>query len=398
MTLEGKQIVLGVTGSIAAFKACALVRLLREKKSGVKVILTENGARFITPLALSTLSGNRVYGSMFDSPSEYDPRHISLAGSCDLLLIAPASANIIGKLSGGLADDLLTTLALAVRAPVMLAPAMNTFMYENTAVVENIRRLSERGFILVEPEEGRLACGPGGKGRLPEPEAIVKEVEKAFTPQNLAGANVLVTAGPTREPVDAVRHISNPSSGKMGYEIAAAAWKRGAKVTLISGPVFLPEPRGVNTVRVDTAREMRKAVMERYGTADALVMAAAVSDFRPETPSTEKIDKNSASTTISLVRNPDILEELGSRKGNKVLAGFSMETGAHTERALSKLKAKNLDFIVSNDISAAGAVFGSDTNIISIIDKSGSKKDYPKMTKAEAADIITDKTAELLNA
>lgn len=396
MPLEGKKILLGVTGGIGAYKACLLTRLLREAKSDVKVVLTENGARFITPLTLSVLSGNRVYESMFQTAPEHDIRHISLADWCDLLLVAPASANFIGKLAAGLADDLLSTIALAVRAPVIVAPAMNAGMYENHAVSGNMRTIVERGIIMVDPGEGALACGREGIGRLAEPATILEEVEKVFTGKNLAGANILVTAGPTREPVDAVRHISNPSSGKMGYEIAKAAWRRGAETTLVSGPVCLPAPRGVETLRVNTAQEMKSAVLERYEKADAVVMAAAVSDFRPESPSTNKIGKSAASAIIKLAPNPDILEELGRNKGNRVLAGFSMDTGPAREKALSKLKKKNLDFIVSNDLSAPGAGFGSDTNIISIFDKNGSRKDYPEMPKADAAGIILDRIAGAL--
>lgn len=396
MVLEGKNVVLGVTGSIAAYKACYLIRMLKSRGAGVKAVMTENAGKFIAPLSLSTVSGGPVYTSMFRENPEWDMQHISLAESCDLLLVAPASANAIAKLSLGLADDLLSTLALAVKCPVVIAPAMNDAMYENPATAGNLQNLKKRGVIIVEPEEGELASGKTGKGRLAAIEAISDETEKALYEKTLSGRNILVTAGPTREPVDAVRCISNPSSGKMGYEIAKAAWLRGARVTLISGPADIPPPRGAGLIRVETALQMRAAVFENFTRADAVVMAAAVSDFRPESPSKEKIAKESASRDLKLERNPDILKELGEKKEGRVLAGFSMDTAGHDKKALEKLKSKNLDFVVSNDISAAGAGFGCDTNIISIIDRDGVKKDYPMMRKSEAAGIIMDRVAGLL--
>ncbi len=396
MVLEGKTVVLGVTGSIAAYKACALARMLRSRGAVVKAVMTQNAEKFITPLTLSTVSGGPVYTSMFRDSKEWDMQHISLAESCGLLLVAPASANAIAKLSLGLADDLLSTLALAVRCPVLIAPAMNDAMYENPATARNLENLRKRGVIIVGPEEGELASGKTGKGRLASLDEISDEAEKVFCEQTLSGRNILVTAGPTREPVDAVRHISNPSSGKMGYEIAKAAWLRGARVTLISGPANIPPPRGAGIIRVETALQMRAAVFENYEQADAVVMAAAVSDFRPESPSKEKIAKESASMNLRLERNPDILKELGEKKEGRILAGFSMDTAGHGEKALEKLKSKNLDFVVSNDISASGAGFECDTNIISIIDREGLKKDYPMMRKSEAAGIIMDRVAGLL--
>lgn len=398
MRLEGKRIILGVTGSIAAYKACGLIRMFRGEGASVSAVLTESGEKFITPLTLATLTGNPVYTSMFRDPSEFRMHHISLAEACDLLIIAPASANTISKLSQGLADNLLTTLALAVKSPVIIAPAMNDAMYENPVMSENVGRLKARGFNIVEPQEGRLASGKTGRGRLAEAGHIFMEAERAFVPACLEGRNLLVSAGPTREPLDAVRFISNPSTGRMGFEVARAARLRGARVVLVSGPSCLAPPPGVLLIRVKTAREMRTAIFENFETADAAVMAAAVSDFRPAETSEGKLRKESASTDLKLSLNPDILREMGERKAGRVLAGFSMDTSECHERAYAKLKAKNLDFIVSNDISIPGSGFEAETNIISIIDVDGSRKDYPRMPKSAAAGVIADKIATILNA
>ncbi len=388
--LKGKRVILGVTGSIAAFKSAELSRLLRREGADVRAVFTENGRRFITPLSLSVLSGNPAYSSMFVDERNRDMKHISLAENCDLLLIAPASADIIAKIAAGIADDLLTTLALAVRKPVLIAPAMNDAMLDNPATAENIETLKRRGIFVMEPGEGELASGRPGKGRMPEPPQILEEAERVLTVQDMSGISVLVTAGPTREPLDAVRFISNPSLGKMGFETARAAARRGARTVLVSGPVEIPPPPRVRLVSVETSMEMLEAVNIHFEGADAVVMAAAVSDYRPRERFEGKVNKSGSSMVLELVRNPDILKELGKKKGNRVLAGFSMDVGEHKDKAEAKLREKNLDFIVVNDISAEGAGFGCDTNIISVLSAGGRRKDYPEMLKSEAADIILD--------
>ncbi len=398
MSLQGRRIILGVTGSIAAYKSCEIVRRLKDKGADVRVVVTENGCRFITPLTLASLSGNKVYTAMFEDQTAWGAEHISLAESCDLLLVAPASANVIAKLSYGFADDLLTTLALALTAPVVIAPAMNDVMYESNATAENINRLKSRGVVIIEPDSGKLASGKIGRGRLAEIETIIANTEFILSGKDLSGIKILVTAGPTCEPIDAVRFISNPSSGKMGYEIAAQAALRGADTKLVSGPVHIKPPWNVDLIRVDTAVEMMDATLSNYADSDVVIMAAAVCDFRPEVNSPHKINKENIPDTISLSRNPDILKELGRNKGSRILAGFSMDTGEHSEKALKKLKDKNLDLIVMNDLSLPGAGFREETNIVSIIDSGGIKEDYDLMPKSLVADIVLDKILQIRKA
>ena len=395
MTLAGKTIVLGVTGSIAAYKACALIRMLKNEGGAVRVVLTEAGEKFITPLTLSTLSGHKTYTSMFHEGSDWKMEHISLAQACDVLLIAPASADIIARLSHGIADDLLSTLALAVKSPLIIAPAMNDAMYDNPATAANIEILKNRSAKIIEPSEGKLASGKTGRGRLAELDSIAAEVIKLFIKKDFEGKKIVVAAGPTREPVDAVRFISNPSSGKMGYEIAAAAVSRGADTTLVSGPTGIEAPCGARLIKVNTALEMREAVLENSKNADIVIMAAAVSDFRPAEASAGKISKNSAALEIKLEVNPDILRELGENKAGRFLVGFSMDAGEQTDKALKKLKQKNLDLIVLNDLSAPGAGFGGGTNVISVINEQGLKTDYPLMSKRDAAGIILDRIMDV---
>jgi len=324
--LKDKKIVLGITGSIAAYKAAELTREFVKREALVRVIMTKNATEFITPLTLQSLSGYTVFTHMFAPVKEFDMAHISLAEYADVVVIAPATANIIGKISSGVADDLLTTMVMVTRAPVLICPAMNVNMYNNTIVRENISRLSARGYLFMEPGYGELACKAEGYGRLPEITDIVEEVESILTPKDLEGEKILVTAGPTREPLDPVRYISNYSSGKMGYALAIAARRRGASVTLISGPSALPAPRGINFVPVSSAVEMRDAVMENLSSSTIIIKAAAVADYRPSVRSNSKIKKQDDKLVISLERNPDVIAEIGKKKGSRILVGFAVET------------------------------------------------------------------------
>jgi phosphopantothenoylcysteine decarboxylase / phosphopantothenate---cysteine ligase len=393
--MQGKEIVLGVTGGIAAYKAVELLRLLTKAGANVHVIMTDAAQEFVTPLTFQTLSMNPVSTSLFNLISEREIGHISLADRADLCIIAPATANIIGKLAGGIADDMLSTTIMATRAPVLIAPAMNVNMYRNARYQENETRLKRAGYLFVEPAKGLLACGWEGEGKLQEPAVIFEEAVAVLTPKDLAGETILVSAGPTREEIDPVRFISNHSSGKMGYALARAACRRGARVILVSGPTCLAAPHGVETVPVTTAEEMRAAIMQRYEECGVIIKAAAVADYRPEVRSGEKIKKGSAPEILTLVRNPDILGELGQLKGERFLVGFAAETGNLVANAAQKLASKNVDLMVANDVSQVDAGFNVDTNIVRLLFRDGRQEELPLMTKVELAGRILDRIREM---
>lgn len=393
--LKGKEIILGVTGGIAAYKAVELLRLLTKAGANVHVIMTSAATEFVTPLTFQTLSMNPVSTSLFNLISEREIGHISLADRADLFVIAPATANVIGKLANGIADDMLTTTVMATKAPVLIAPAMNVNMYQNPLYRENEAKLKGHGYLFVEPARGMLACGWEGEGKLQEPQVIFEEALAALTAKDLAGENILITAGPTREELDPVRYISNHSSGKMGYAIAVAARRRGARVTLVTGPTCLAEPFGVETVQVTSAHEMRQAVMDKVSGSTIIIKAAAVADYRPASRADLKIKKSAECLTLELEKNPDILGELGAIKGEKILVGFAAETEDLIGNAGKKLTEKNLDMVVANDISLEGAGFNVDTNIVKLLFRDGKVEDLPLMGKLELAHIILDRAAGL---
>lgn len=387
-----QTIVIGVTGGIAAYKILDVVSGLRKKGFTVHVIMTKNACEFVRPLSFQTLSNNYVITDTFEIPHTWDVEHIAIAKKADLFLIAPASANMIGKIAHGIADDMLSTTVMATKAPVLIAPSMNTNMYVNPIVQENIAFLRQKGYAFLEPDSGWLACGDLGKGKLPTPDTIINACLEILSPkQDLKGKNILVTAGPTVEPIDAVRYLTNRSSGKMGYAVAQKAAKRGAKVTLISGPTQLNTPIGINRINVSSAIEMYDAVMEHFDEADAVIKTAAVADYRPSEKYEHKLKKSGDDLQLTLTRNPDILQALGKKKGNKILVGFAAETQNVTAYAMDKIHKKNLDFIVANNVAEDGAGFQSDTNIITLIDSAKNIQTYNKMTKQQAADIILDK-------
>jgi len=396
--LQGKTIVLGVTGGIAVYKAVELLRLLTKAGAQVHVVMTRAATEFVTPLTFQTLSGNPVHLELFNLISEQEIGHISLAERADLFVIAPATANFVGKIANGLADDLLTTTVLATRAPVLVAPAMNVNMFRNPIYQENEAKLKRHGYLVVPPAHGMLACGYEGEGKLPEPELIFEEALAALTPKSLAGVRVLVTAGPTREEIDPVRFISNYSSGKMGYAIARQARLRGAQVTLVTGPCALPAPYGVTVVSVQCAEEMRQAVLSRLAETDVVIKAAAVADYRPRQRAACKVKKGAAQLDIALEKNPDILSEVGALKGGRVLVGFAAETDDLVAHATDKLTRKNLDLIVANDVSQEGAGFNVDTNIVKLLFRDGRLEELPLMGKNELAGVILDRVQELKKA
>jgi phosphopantothenoylcysteine decarboxylase/phosphopantothenate--cysteine ligase len=388
--LEGRTVLVGLAGGIACYKVCDVVRLLTAAGARVRVVMTAGARQFVTPLTLQTLAGNPVATDTFDLTQESEIGHIRLADSADVIVIAPATANLLAKLATGIADDLLTTVMLATRAPVLLAPAMNVHMWEHPAVRENLARLVERGARVVGPASGVLACGYEGMGRLAPPEEIVEAVFGMLAPQDLAGQRVLVSAGPTQEPIDPVRYLSNHSSGKMGYALARVASRRGAAVTLVTGPTALEPPPGVTLVRVATAREMARAVDEAFPAATVVVMTAAVADYRPHEALARKLKKGAERLTLALDRNPDILAGLARRKGRRLLVGFAAETHDVVAEARRKLVAKRLDLIVANDVSAPGAGFGSDRNAVRLLDAAGLDAVVPLAPKEEIAERIVD--------
>lgn len=383
---RGKQILLGVTGGIAAYKAVELLRLLVKAGAEVQVVMTRHAQEFVGALTFQTLSGNPVHTELFNLIQEREIGHISLADRADLCLVAPATANVIGKLANGIADDLLTTALMATKAPVLLVPAMNVNMWENPLYRENQARLERHGYHFMAPVSGDLACGWQGEGKLPDPAAIFDYAEDLLGTRELAGRTVLITAGPTREELDPVRYLSNHSSGKMGYAIARAARNRGARVILVSGPVELAPPQKVELIPVTTAVEMHAAVMAHCRQADVIVKAAAVADFRPVSRAAGKLKKGqNAGLTLELERNPDILAELGAQRCRAVLVGFAAETGDLLANAHTKLIGKGADLIVANDVTAAGAGFGHDTNIVRFLERSGRVEELPCLPKAEVA-------------
>lgn len=393
--LEGKCVVLGVTGGIAAYKACEIVSRLKKLHANVRVVLTEHACRFVQPLTFETLSGNQVAVSAFEHSFEIE--HISLARAADLLLIAPATANIIGKMAHGIADDLLSTTAMAVVCPILIAPAMNCAMYRSAALQENLETLKGRGVLTVGPESGHLACGDEDIGRMSEPETIVARVCELLRGQDdLAGKHVLVTAGPTREMVDPVRFLSNRSSGKMGYAIAEAAARRGARVTLVSGPVALERPRGVETVPVTSTLDLYREVTERAKSADLVIQAAAPADFRPLEAARHKIKKTGEGMTLQLTPNPDVAAQLGRDKHEgQVLVAFAAETDDLIANARKKLDKKNADMVVANDVTQPGAGFAGDTNRVTLVTRSDARE-LPLMSKRDVADAILDRALELM--
>lgn len=397
--LKNKTIVIGVCGGIAAYKIAEVVSRLRKLNADVHVIMTENATKFVTPLTFRTLSRNLVVTDMFaePDPANWEIKHVSLAQKADIIVIAPATANIIGKVASGVADDMLTTTVMATKAPVVFVPAMNHNMYENSILQQNIAKLSGLGYIFMEPDVGTMAEGSVGKGRLPEPEAIVnKIIEVLLKKRDMEGLKVLVTAGPTREPLDPVRYVSNRSSGKMGYAIAAQAARRGAKVKLVSGPVCMQQPYGVEVVGVNTACEMYEQVMGTYKDCDVIILFAAVADYRCREISKGKIKKENDEMVVHLIANPDIARELGKIKGRRVLVGACAETENLINNAKAKLAAKNFDLIMANDVTMEGAGFETDTNIVKIIDKCGNIIELPLMSKLEVADRVLDEVVKLI--
>lgn len=394
--LQGKTIVLGISGGIAAYKAVDLASRLIKQGARVRVIMTRSACKLVQPITLQSITGEPVATGLFDQPARWDIEHIELATAADLFLIAPATYNIIGKVARGIADDLLSTAIAATTAPVLFAPAMNTRMYENPILQANIRELQELDYSFIEPDVGRMACGTEGAGRLAENERIIEEVIRALTPKDLPGMRLLVTAGPTREHIDPVRIMTNPSTGKMGFALAQAALRRGAQVTLISGPTDLRPPWGLQEmVRVDTTGEMLEAVVERCLDQDVLIKAAAPMDFRPAETFTMKVKKEQqAEMAVALQRNEDILEVIGGKKGDRILVGFAAETENVLDNARDKLKRKKLDFIVANDVLAGGSGFAEDTNQ-AILVFSDSHKELPPLSKLDLAHRILDEVQKL---
>ena len=395
MILQNKNIVLGVSGGIAAYKSAELVRLLVKAGATVRVVLTKNAQEFITPLTLQTLSGNPVSTDSFDLTQESEIGHIRLADTADLLLIAPATANMLAKLAHGIADDLLSTVLLVTRAPVVIAPAMNVHMYAHPTTQENLKKLRRFGHRIIEPTEGELACGYEGKGRLAEPEQIVEIVEATLTQKDMQAEHVIVTAGPNCEPIDPVRFITNRSTGKMGFAMARTAHQRGAEVTLVSGPTALAPPLEVHLCSVRTALEMQQAVLAHYPRATIVVSAAAIADYRPARVAAQKIKKKEDGFSISLDRNPDILAGLGQDKGNRLLVGFATETENVLQNAERKLRSKNLDMIVANDVTQEGAGFAGDTNIVTVLDRTGKQEPLPLLSKDDVAHAVYDRLLAL---
>lgn len=393
--VAGKNILLGICGGIAAYKAAELVRELCRRDARVQVVMTAAAQEFVRPLTLQTLSGQPVATELFDLTQESQIGHIQLADSADLVVVAPATANMLAKHAYGLADDLLSTILLTTRAPMVVAPAMNVNMYNNVAVQENLARLQTRGVRVVEPAEGSLACGYEGKGRLPETLSLVAEIERALTTADMGGKRVLVTAGPNREAIDPVRFLSNRSTGKMGFALAAAAWRRGAKVTLIAGPSSLPTPHGVQRLDVVSAEEMRLAVLAEFKRHDILLMTAAVADYRAKQVAAQKLKKGKGDLTLELTRTADILAEVSARKGKRLVVGFAAETQSVIEHAERKLREKKLDMIVANDVAGETTGFAVDTNAVTIIDRKGGRETTPLLSKDEVADRILDRLLAL---
>jgi len=396
MDMNGKTIILAVSGGIAAYKSVELLRLLVKQGARVRVLMTENACSFVSPLTFEALSGSRVCHSLFDGRSDASITHIEWARQADAVVVAPATANVIGKLAGGIADDALSTLMLAVTAPVLLCPSMNTHMYENRAVQRNLAQLQEDGFAIAAPGTGELACGTSGAGRMPEPEIILDRVQHLLSPKDLGGKTVLVTAGPTREPIDPVRYISNRSSGKMGYALARTAELRGARVTLVSGPVSLSPPVNVSLIPVQTAAEMTKAVLAHLEETDIIVKVAAVADYRVADVAEHKIKKAAdQAPALQLAVNPDILQEIGAQKTRQIVVGFAAETRDLEENARAKLAAKNTDLMIVNQVAGEQSAFDADDNQVRLFFRDGRDEQLPRLAKTELADRIWDRIREL---
>ena len=393
--LTNKTIVLGITGSIAAYKAADIASKLTQAGSRVEVVMTKSAIEFISPLTFRSLTGRPVVTSMWELASEFSIEHVALAEAADVVVIAPATANITAKLAGGIADDMLTCTVLATEAPVIVAPAMNVNMFQNPITQDNLAKLKARGFTIVDPAYGRLASGKIGLGRLAEVEKIIGSIQQVLGRSgDLADKRIVVSAGGTQEAIDPVRYVGNRSSGKMGYAMAEAARDRGAKVTLITAPTSLPEPVGIEVTHIETAVQMKEAVAKATAQADALIMAAAPADYQPKSAASQKIKKEAAAgLTLELIRTPDILAEV---KGSFIRVGFAAETEDHVENARQKLEKKQLDIIVANDVTSPDSGFGVDTNRVTLISRDGKIDSLPLLTKREVADRILDKVAELL--
>ncbi|AYE33125.1 MAG: bifunctional phosphopantothenoylcysteine decarboxylase/phosphopantothenate--cysteine ligase CoaBC [Clostridium septicum] len=390
--MKKKCVCIGVSGGIAVYKALDIISALRKKDVEVRVIMTSSAKEFVTPLSFQSLSQNMVITDMFAEPKAWEIQHISLAKKADLFLIVPATANIIGKVANGIADDMLSTTVMATKAKVIFAPAMNTNMYENPIVKGNIKKLKDYGYEFIEPEAGRLACGDTGKGKLADVNTIVEkvleELEGSNKEKDLLGKKVLITAGPTRSHIDPVRYITNRSTGKMGYEIAKEARDRGAEVTLISGPTSLENPKGINFIKIDTNEEMKDIVLQYFHNSDIVIKSAAVADYKIKEYSNKKIKKGDGDLNLAFTRDNDILQLLGNEKTNQILVGFAAESNDVLENAKRKLFKKNLDFIVANDITSNETGFGSEDNKVIIISKTGKEVHLDKMSKREVASNI----------
>ena len=390
--MNGKTIILGVTGGVAAYKAADLASKLTQAGAKVEVIMTEAATKFVAPLTFRSVTGREVITDMFQPVTEWKIEHVALADAADVVVIAPATADIIAKIAAGIADDMLTCTVLSTRAPVTIVPAMDVNMYENTVTQTNLAKLKARGFRVMEPDLGRLASGKVGKGRLPDTSLIIEAIKQVLThKRDLAGKRIVVTAGGTQEPIDPVRLIANRSSGKMGYALAEAARDRGASVVLIAAPTALPDPADIDIIHIQTAVEMKEAVEKAVKKADALIMAAAVADYQPKASATQKIKKKSETLNLELVRTPDILSEL---KGKFLRVGFAAESEKLVENAKKKLREKKLDIIIANDITQS--VFGADTNKVTIIDRKGKVEDLPRLSKREVAERILERVRERL--
>lgn len=399
--LSNKTIIVGVTGGIAAYKACDVVSKLKKLNANIHVIMTESACEFVQPMTFQTLSNNFVINDMFKEPKTCEVEHIELAKKADAFLIVPATANFIGKLAAGIADDMLTTTVMATRAPVIIAPAMNTNMYTNRIVQANMDKLGDLGYRFIDPASGRLACGDMGAGKLADVDDILAFIvdffEKESEAKDLAGRRIMISAGPTIEAIDPVRYITNRSSGKMGYAIAKRAVARGAQVTLVSGKTDLEVPEGLaKFISIESADDLYENLVGEFDSNDVVIQSAAVADYKPKSYSDKKIKKKDSDLRIDLCRNKDIAQELGKIKGNKVLVGFAAETNDVLENAAKKIKKKNLDFIVANDLTMQGAGFSTETNIVKIIEADGRIKEYPKLLKSEVGDIILDKVRDIL--
>ncbi|MFH1102930.1 MAG: bifunctional phosphopantothenoylcysteine decarboxylase/phosphopantothenate--cysteine ligase CoaBC [Pseudomonadota bacterium] len=394
--IAGKNIVLGVCGGIAAYKSVELLRLLIKESASVWVMMTQNARRFVGPVTFEALSGHPVCSDLFNSRDESAMKHIRWAETADAVVIAPATANMIGKIAGGIGDDALSTFVLAVTSPVLVCPSMNSNMYQSAAVQRNLGILKNDGFFIIEPGSGELACKTVGPGRLPEPPYILDRLIRCISPKDLTGNRILVTAGPTREPVDPVRFISNPSSGKMGFAVARAAEHRGAEVILITGPSSLPDLPNVRTIRVNTAKEMADAVFAHMESSRIIIKTAAVSDYRPSRTSEQKMKKGTDALILHLEPTQDILMEIGRRKKNQVIVGFAAETDDLEKNAIDKLTRKHLDMIAANRIGCNGSGFESDTNQVTLFYKDGTREAVPIMEKAELAHLILDRITRMM--